>query len=204
MTQLVHSHLPCSEDTFYVLTCLCLLNIFPGTIPLPDRSAEMVIQAYLKHIYATFSGSLTLVTDNGGEFKNDPFQKHTRTGHQAWIYNSIPLSVKWNPRKVPFFLKDMYKKTYLQQIRLGGTAQLLFFSIRMLPSIHSKEIPFFLLFGRAPVNALHKWLYQKLGFWGVKRSLCFGGSQLCLNIMMEKYMYQQTSLDSLQNNKIPR
>ena len=47
----------------------------PYTIPIADKIAEQVIQAYLQYIYATFGGSLTLVKDNGKELKNELFQK---------------------------------------------------------------------------------------------------------------------------------
>ena len=44
-----------------------LLTNFLTAIPIPDKSEETVIQAYLQHIYVTFSGSIALVTGNGEE-----------------------------------------------------------------------------------------------------------------------------------------
>ena len=46
------------------------LNFLCVTL-IPDTHKETVIQAYLKHVYATFSSSLTVITDNSKEFKND-------------------------------------------------------------------------------------------------------------------------------------
>ena len=39
-----------------------------------EKSAETVVQATYS-IHATFGDSLTFITDNGKEFKNDIFQK---------------------------------------------------------------------------------------------------------------------------------
>ena len=35
--------------------------------------AKTVVQAYLQHIYAIFGGSLTLITEDGKEFKKKEF-----------------------------------------------------------------------------------------------------------------------------------
>ena len=51
---------------------MCLTNS-PITIPIPDKSAEIVIR-----IYATFSGSLTLIFNKGKESRNNLFQNITR------------------------------------------------------------------------------------------------------------------------------
>ena len=45
----------------YILTCMCLLTNFPFAIPIPIKLAETIIKAYLQHIHAIFSNSLTLI-----------------------------------------------------------------------------------------------------------------------------------------------
>ena len=57
-----------------VLICMCLTN-YPIAIPLYSKTAETVVQANVQCGYATFSESLTLITDNGKEFKNETLQK---------------------------------------------------------------------------------------------------------------------------------
>ena len=52
----------------HLLMYMCLPTNFPITMPAPDKSTKTVVQAYLQYIYATFIGSLTLITDNGIEF----------------------------------------------------------------------------------------------------------------------------------------
>ena len=66
-------HPPSSKGNSHIHMYGHLTN-FSIAIPIPDRHAETVIQAYLKHIYATF-GRLTMITDNSKEFNNDLFKK---------------------------------------------------------------------------------------------------------------------------------
>ena len=44
-------------------------------MPIPGNIAGTVIQAYLQHMYATFSGCLTFITVNRKEFKNELLKK---------------------------------------------------------------------------------------------------------------------------------
>ena len=60
---------PSSKGNSYILTCAHLLINYSIAIPIPDNLQKTVIQAYLKHMYNTFNGSLTLITDNGKQFK---------------------------------------------------------------------------------------------------------------------------------------
>ena len=45
----------------YILACICLRKKFSIAIPIPDKSVEIVIQAYLQHVYATFKDSITFI-----------------------------------------------------------------------------------------------------------------------------------------------
>ena len=54
---------------------MCLLTNYSIANTIPDKTTMTFIQAYLKHIYATFDGSLTLITNKEKDFKNKPFLK---------------------------------------------------------------------------------------------------------------------------------
>ena len=54
---------------------MCLLTNVPIAVPIPNETAETVVQAYLQDVYTTFAVSLTLITNNEKEFKNDFFLK---------------------------------------------------------------------------------------------------------------------------------
>ena len=42
-------------------------------IPLRTKTAEEVVQAYMRHVYSKFGGSKKILSDNGTEFKNKLF-----------------------------------------------------------------------------------------------------------------------------------
>ena len=54
---------------------MCLLTNHPKAKPILSKTAETVVQVYLWQVYPTFGGSLTLITDNGKELKNELFRK---------------------------------------------------------------------------------------------------------------------------------
>ena len=59
----------------YCLTTCCALTDYLFCIPIPNKEAETVVQAYLKNIYVLFGGSRVLISDNGIEFNNLLFAK---------------------------------------------------------------------------------------------------------------------------------
>ena len=44
-------------------------------VPLYTKTAEEVIQAYIDNVYAKFSSSFKILSDNGTEFKNKLFEQ---------------------------------------------------------------------------------------------------------------------------------
>ena len=70
------SPFPQSEDgNSYCLTICCVVTDYLFCLPIPNKEAETVVQAYLKYIYSLFGGSKVLITDNGSEFKNTLFKE---------------------------------------------------------------------------------------------------------------------------------
>ena len=57
-----------SSGNKFALTAICLLTNYVFMIPIPNKMAQQVIHAYLKHIYAQFGGSWYILTDRGTEF----------------------------------------------------------------------------------------------------------------------------------------
>ena len=57
-----------SRGNKFALTVICLLTNYVFMIPIPNKSTQQVIQAYLKHICAQFSGNRYILTDRGSEF----------------------------------------------------------------------------------------------------------------------------------------
>ena len=63
----------------YVLTCMWLL-----TNSLYLTKQQKLIQAYLQHIYATFGGSLTVITNSAEESK----MTWSKRSHKNWALNT--------------------------------------------------------------------------------------------------------------------
>ena len=54
---------------------ICLHTSFILTVPLKEKSAENLVQAYLSNILAQKSGTVAILSDNGTEFKDRMLQK---------------------------------------------------------------------------------------------------------------------------------
>ena len=64
-----------SDGATRCLTCMCLLMGFLFTVPIPDKWAETVINAYLRHVYSIAGGSKYILSDRGTEFTSKTFQE---------------------------------------------------------------------------------------------------------------------------------
>ena len=60
---------PSSRANKYVLTVIDMLTGFTIAVPIKNKNAETICEAYRDNIYCVFSGSSRMLTDNGSEFK---------------------------------------------------------------------------------------------------------------------------------------
>ena len=57
-------------------------------IPLETKTAQEILQAYMRHIYSKFGGSEKILSDNGTEFKNKLFEEVAKQlGMKYKVYN---------------------------------------------------------------------------------------------------------------------
>ena len=69
-------HLPwTSKGNRLAATAICLHTSYMFAVPMKEKSAEIVIQAYLSDIVAHKGGSVAILIDNGTEFKNKVLNK---------------------------------------------------------------------------------------------------------------------------------
>ena len=54
----------------YALTCIDLLTSYIIAVPMPDKTAESVVEAYLSGILSRAGSSMVCLLDNGSELKN--------------------------------------------------------------------------------------------------------------------------------------
>ena len=62
-----------STGNFYALFVICMLTGYSFCILLPNKSACIVVQAYVDNVYAKFGGPTHILSDNGNGFKNQLF-----------------------------------------------------------------------------------------------------------------------------------
>ena len=78
-----------------------MLTGYVFCVPLKSKQANKVLQAYIDNVYAKFSGSLKILSDNGTEFKNQLFEKIAKElGMKQNIYCTISPFFQWSYRNI--------------------------------------------------------------------------------------------------------
>ena len=72
----------------------------PMAILIPNKTLETLVQAYLQHIYATFGGSFTLITDNWKYLENELFQKVASNSSKSPFFFLFGRDTLTSPRKI--------------------------------------------------------------------------------------------------------
>ena len=72
-------HPPSSRGNKYVLTVIDMLTGFTMAVPIKNKNAETICDAYRNHVYCTFGESSRILTDNGSEFKNQEMKQVCET-----------------------------------------------------------------------------------------------------------------------------
>ena len=135
-------------------------------IPLKTKTAEEVIQASIDNIYSKFGGSLKILSDNGTEFKNKIFEQISK---ELWSKNCILhhiTSLKWQSRRFHAFLKACTAKHVAPQLEWDVLIPLACAAYNFMANEHSKESPFFLMFGRDPILPFNTVLGPKERYLG--------------------------------------
>ena len=152
----------------YALTMICMLTGYIFCMPLKTKQASEVLQAYIDNIYAKFGGSLKILSDNGTEFKNQLFEKIAKElGVKHKIYMA-PYQPSSNGHIEGFhnFLKACICKHVSPQFDWTSVIPLACVAYNFLPNEHSKESPFFLMFGRDAVLPLNSLLSPPMHYLG--------------------------------------
>ena len=146
-------HPPTSKKHKYALTVICMLTGYVLCVPLKTKTAEEVIQAYIDHVYSRFGGSLKILSDNGTEFKNKLFEQIAKELGVEYKLYTLPYHPASNGHIEGFyaFLKACIAKHVAPQLEWDALIPLACAAYNFIPNEHSKESPFFLMFGRDPV-----------------------------------------------------
>ena len=157
---------PTSRKHRYALTVIYMLTGYVFCVPLKTKTAEEVTQAYIDNVYSKFGGSLKILSDNGTEFKNRVFEQVAKElGVEYKLYTPLYHPVS-NGRIEGFhaFLKACISKHVTPQIEWDVLVPLACVAYKFMPNEHSKESPFFLIFGRDSVLPLNTFLGPKMRY----------------------------------------
>ena len=152
----------------YALTVICMLTGYVFCIPLKSKQANEVLQAYIDNVYAKFGGLLKILSDNGTEFKNKLFEQIAKELSIKHKIYTAPYRPSSNGRIEGFhnFLKSCIAKHISSQLEWTSVIPLACAAYNFLPNEHSKESPFFLMFGRDAVLPLNSLLSPQLCYLG--------------------------------------
>ena len=164
---------PTAEGYHYALTVICMLTGYTWCVPLRTKKAEEVVQAYMNEIYYKFGGSRKILSDNGTEFKNELFTMVAeKLGVEHKIY-SPPFHPQSNGRIEGYhqFLKACLAKHVTKQMEWVQVIPLACAAYNFFPNEHSRESPFFLMFGRDPRVPLTQLFTPKIRYLGTNESI---------------------------------
>ena len=152
----------------YAPTAICMLTGYVFCIPLKTKQANEVLQAYIDNVCAKFGGSLKTLSDNGTEFKNCLFEAvATELGVKHKIYTaSYRPSSNGHIEGFHNFLKACISKHVSPQLEWTSVVPLACAAYNFLLNEHSKESPFFLMFGRDAVLPLNSLLSPQFHYLG--------------------------------------
>ena len=161
-------HPPTSGKHQCALTVICMLTGYVFYVPLKTKTAEEVIQAYVDYVYSKFGGSLKMLSDNGTEFKNKMFEQISKELGLHYKLYTPPYHPASNGRIEGFhaFLKACITRHVAPQLEWDVLIPLACAAYSFIPNEHSKESPFFLMFGRDPVLLLNTLLGPKMRYLG--------------------------------------
>ena len=163
-------HPPSSKGNRFALTTICMFTGYTFYIPIKNKSAEEIVTTWRNHVTFPFGVCRKLLMENGTEFKNNLFSRVAeQLGVERKIY-SPPYRPQSNGRIEGFhkFLKSCPAKHISRHWEWDDVVPLATASYNWLPNQHSKESPFFVMFGRDAVTNLSQLTKPKLRYMGIE------------------------------------
>ena len=132
-----------------------------------------VITAYIEGVYSKFGGSKKILSDNGSEFKNQLFEKVAKELGVEFKCYTAPYHPQSNGRIEGFhhFLKACMTKHISTTMEWDQVVHLATAAYNFFPNEHSRESPFYLMFGRDPRLPLNTLLKPKIRYLGDEENI---------------------------------
>ena len=151
-----------------ILVIVDHLTSFPIAIPIPNKEAGTIVEAFHKHVILEHGCPNTVLSDNGGEFANDTMAYLCDSYNINHTFTS-PYMPRANGKTENFnkFLKASIRK--LCQDDPQGWDQVIdqiVWAYRCCPHTATGESPFFLVYHRDPVLPVHKLIKPTIPYRG--------------------------------------
>ena len=183
----------------FILTCIDMLTGYTMAIPIPDKSAKTICDAYRTHVYCIFGGSSRILTDNGTEFKNEQFNELCAQLEIKRVYSPV-YTPEANGRLEAWH--RFFKACVAKHIR-GNAAEwdevvpLAAAAYNFFPCQSAGESPFVLMFGRDPITPFAKLLEPTPRYWGDR------GGHLKLDLLKRLYLVTAENIKRARNQRDP-
>ena len=144
------------------LTVIDMCTNYTWAIPIPDKRAATIAQAYIRNIFTGFGGSAAILSDNGTEFDGE--MKTICRYLDLKQIKSSPYYPQGNGRIENFhnFLKSCVAKHVTNAFEWDECLNVATMAYNTMPHSGSRETPFFLMFGRDPILPITKLLNDRL------------------------------------------
>ena len=176
-------HPPSSRGNKYVLTVIDMLTGFTIAVPIKNKNAETICEAYQDNVYCVFGGSSRMLTDNGSEFKNKEMHEVCDTLGLKHIFSPVytPQSNGHLEGWHRFFKACIAKHICGGGVEWDELVPLAVSAYNFFPCQSSKESPFVLMFGRDPITPVTKLLEPRPRYYGER------GGALKLDMLRRLY-----------------
>ena len=157
-----------SRGNCFILMCIDMLTGFMIAVPIKDKMASTVCNAYRAHVYCIFGGSARILTDNGTEFKNEQMDELCKQLNVKRVYSPV-YTPEANGRLEAWH--RFFKACIAKHIR-GNAAEwdevvpLTGAAYNFFPCQASGESPFVLMFSRDSITPFAKLLEPAPRYWG--------------------------------------
>ena len=157
-----------SKGNHFIVTCIDMLTGFTVAVPIKNKTASTVCDAYRNHIYCTFGGSTRILTDNGTEFKNEEMDELCKQLNVKRVYSPVYTS-EANGRLEAwhrFFKAYVAKHIQGNQLEWDEVVPLAAAAYNFFPCQASSKSPFMIMFARHPITPFAKLLEPAPRYWG--------------------------------------
>ena len=161
-------HPPSNRGNKYMLTVIHMLTGFTMAVPIKNKNAETICEAYRDNIYCVFGGSSRILTDNCSKFKNQEIKQVCETLGVKHIFSPVytPQSNGRLEGWHRFFKACIAKHICGRGVKWDELVPLAVSAYNFLTCQSSKKLPFILMFGRDPITPVAKLLEPRPRYYG--------------------------------------